>query len=75
METYSEVIFHHLDLSINSVRLLARSSSACDNGAVVSADVYECRGLSANGGCAALGLSKKKEKGNYSCCFVRVGGI
>lgn len=44
MHTYgwspiAELFFHHLDLSVKPVKLLARVSSACDDG-MVSADVY-----------------------------------
>lgn len=41
MESYSELIFYHSDLSINPVRLVAAASPVCDDDGVVIVDVYE----------------------------------
>lgn len=41
MESFSELIFHHSDLSIKPVRLVAAASSACDDDGVVIVDFYE----------------------------------
>lgn len=59
MESCSEVIFHHLDLPVKSVRLLARATSACDDG-IVSADVYTSMNVYSIGGWL---IKKNKIKG------------
>lgn len=59
MESCSEVIFHHLDLPVKSVRLLAKATSACNDG-IVSADVYTCMNVYSIGGWL---IKKTKKKG------------
>lgn len=55
LESYSKVIFNHLDLSINSARLGAGANSACDDGGAVIVD--DCRiVVLAGGGWEDLGL-------------------
>lgn len=71
MESCSKVIFHHLDLPVKSFRLLARATSACDDG-IVSADVYTSMNVYSI--CGWL-IKKTKKKRNYFDVVLSIWGV